>query len=44
MLPGSCLSWGLHKRYISHGLIGPPSSPGPRVKPGVTNERGRGDE
>ena len=22
MLPGSCLSWGLYKRYISLGLIG----------------------
>ena len=37
MLPGSCLSWGLYKRYISLGLIGPStSSPGPRVKAGVT--------
>ena len=38
MLPGSCLSWGLHKRYISLGLIGP--SPLLSWTPG----QARGDE
>ena len=29
MLPGSCLSWGLYKRYISLGLIGLRTKPRP---------------